>query len=163
MLLGLFFACSTPAHAPAPAAAPQVVVETPALKTLPADKAFPCCDTPEAQSAVSAYVKLDDRLAADDAVGADLAVVALGNALATELPDVSAKLLALKGTTIDAKRDALKTLSKDLVAYTRKHKGGDGAIAEAYCPMADASWIQAAPELRNPYYGAKMLTCGSFR
>ncbi len=32
-----------------------------------------------------------------------------------------------------------------------------------YCPMVDASWLQKEEGTRNPYYGAKMLKCGSVR
>jgi hypothetical protein len=30
----------------------------------------------------------------------------------------------------------------------------------AYCPMAEASWIQKTAEISNPFMGQKMLTCG---
>ena len=29
--------------------------------------------------------------------------------------------------------------------------------------MADASWLSAEKEIRNPYYGASMLKCGSVK
>ena len=33
----------------------------------------------------------------------------------------------------------------------------------AYCPMVNKPWLQKDKEIRNPYYGAAMLTCGSFK
>lgn len=58
-------------------------------------------------------------------------------------PITNALLSALKGVT----------LPDDLTAFI------------AYCPMAlqgkGASWIQRGKEVRNPYYGAYMLACGS--
>lgn len=30
-----------------------------------------------------------------------------------------------------------------------------------YCPMKKTYWISTEPEIRNPYYGAAMLTCGN--
>ncbi|MFP6646637.1 MAG: hypothetical protein VCF24_24210 [Candidatus Latescibacterota bacterium] len=31
---------------------------------------------------------------------------------------------------------------------------------KAYCPMVSAPWLQTEMDLRNPYYGSSMLTCG---
>lgn len=48
----------------------------------------------------------------------------------------------------------------------------DGALASGelykqYCPMAfegeGGAWLSASQEVRNPYYGDKMLKCGSVR
>jgi len=30
-----------------------------------------------------------------------------------------------------------------------------------YCPMKKTYWLSAAKEIKNPYYGKQMLTCGS--
>ncbi len=30
-----------------------------------------------------------------------------------------------------------------------------------HCPMAKASWLSNNEDIKNPYYGSKMLTCGS--
>ena len=42
-----------------------------------------------------------------------------------------------------------------------------GEIYKQYCPMAfdgkGGSWLSASQEVRNPYYGDKMLKCGSVR
>ena len=44
---------------------------------------------------------------------------------------------------------------------------GDKKLHIARCPMANdnkgADWLQLTEEVRNPYYGASMLTCGSIR
>jgi Cu(I)/Ag(I) efflux system membrane fusion protein len=34
---------------------------------------------------------------------------------------------------------------------------------KAYCPMAEAVWLQYGEEITNPYYGASMLRCGEFQ
>ncbi|MGJ8664779.1 MAG: DUF3347 domain-containing protein [Patiriisocius sp.] len=40
----------------------------------------------------------------------------------------------------------------------------DGALYKQYCPMAfgnkGASWLSDSKEIRNPYFGDKMLKCG---
>jgi hypothetical protein len=32
-----------------------------------------------------------------------------------------------------------------------------------YCPMKKASWLSDSKDIRNPYYGANMLDCGSVK
>jgi len=61
-------------------------------------------------------------------------------------------------------RTAFGELSRALIGYAEKTKSGFGpGLRLAYCPMVDKSWLQKEPEIRNPYYGAAMLTCGSFK
>ena len=51
-------------------------------------------------------------------------------------------------------------LSDALIAYGEEV--GFGELRVAYCPMVDKSWVQAAGDIRNPFYGSMMLTCGEF-
>lgn len=60
-------------------------------------------------------------------------------------------------------REHFKTLSKDItdmVAIT----GTSMTIYEQYCPMYDnnkgGAWLSMNEEIRNPYFGAQMLSCG---
>jgi hypothetical protein len=60
-------------------------------------------------------------------------------------------------------REHFKVLSKDMtdmVAIT----GTSKIIYEQYCPMYDnnkgGAWLSMNKEIRNPYFGAKMLKCG---
>lgn len=60
-------------------------------------------------------------------------------------------------------REHFLTLSQnllDLVEIT----GAPQALYEQYCPMYNdnrgGSWLSASEEVKNPYYGASMLTCG---
>ncbi|RYF79677.1 MAG: DUF3347 domain-containing protein, partial [Chitinophagaceae bacterium] len=39
-------------------------------------------------------------------------------------------------------------------------KPGNEPIYLQYCPMKNASWLSSAKQIRNPYYGSSMLTCG---
>ena len=34
---------------------------------------------------------------------------------------------------------------------------------KAFCPMAEAVWLQYGDKITNPYYGASMLRCGEFQ
>lgn len=58
-------------------------------------------------------------------------------------------------------REHFKILSKDvtdMVAIT----GTSNKLYEQYCPMYDggSAWLSMNEEVRNPYYGSKMLKCG---
>lgn len=58
-------------------------------------------------------------------------------------------------------REHFKTLSKDitdLVAIT----GTKSTLYEQFCPMYDkgSAWLSSSNEVKNPYYGSKMLKCG---
>jgi hypothetical protein len=60
-------------------------------------------------------------------------------------------------------REHLALLSKDvkdLVAIV----GTDRTLYADFCPMYDnnkgAIWLSASKEIKNPYFGSKMLTCG---
>jgi hypothetical protein len=79
------------------------------------------------------------------------------------LKDLPAKLAAAaeamaKETAIAAARQKLKDLAKPMALWGTLAK--PAGISVAYCSMAPGSWLQKAGELRNPYYGAAMLTCG---
>jgi hypothetical protein len=62
---------------------------------------------------------------------------------------------------IKHQREHFKMLSKDvtdMVAIT----GTDMKLYEQFCPMYDGgtAWLSMNEEVRNPYYGSSMLTCG---
>lgn len=68
-----------------------------------------------------------------------------------------AKKIAL-GKDISSLRAALVDLSKPMVMWTAMSK--PSGINVIYCSMNPGSWLQKGKNIRNPYYGAKMLTCG---
>jgi len=62
---------------------------------------------------------------------------------------------------IKHQREHFKILSKDItdmVAIT----GTDMKLYEQFCPMYEggSTWLSMNEEVRNPYYGSSMLTCG---
>lgn len=62
---------------------------------------------------------------------------------------------------IDHQREHFKTLSKDImdmVAIT----GTKNTLYQQFCPMYDggSTWLSLNKEIKNPYYGSKMLKCG---
>ena len=72
------------------------------------------------------------------------------------------KLAAAKD--IAAARTAFGDVSTALTTYAEKTKSGFGPdVRQAYCPMANKPWLTKDKTIRNPYYGAAMLTCGNFK
>ncbi|MFD0977681.1 DUF3347 domain-containing protein [Salinimicrobium gaetbulicola] len=63
-----------------------------------------------------------------------------------------------------------RTAFSDLSSAVEEMMAGtlsSGAIYKQYCPMAfegkGGYWLSSSEEIRNPYYGDKMLKCGSVR
>lgn len=62
---------------------------------------------------------------------------------------------------MDHQREHFKILSKDIidmVAIT----GTENTLYQQFCPMYDGggAWLSMNKDIKNPYYGSKMLTCG---
>ena len=116
---------------------------------------------------VEPYLQVQAALADDkvDGIAAQAkAMQAAASALGAEGGKIAAGAKKLEtAKDITAARAAFGELSEAVVSYAEKTKADLGAIQIAYCPMADKPWLQKDKEIRNPYYGASMLTCGSFK
>lgn len=60
---------------------------------------------------------------------------------------------------INKQRKFFKSLSKNLHDLLEVSKTSEPVYYQ-YCPMEDANWLSREKEIRNPYYGTKMMTCG---
>ncbi|WP_313502041.1 DUF3347 domain-containing protein [Kaistella carnis] len=65
--------------------------------------------------------------------------------------------------SIETQRESFNILSQNMIAMTKNFKLSDKSVFVQYCPMAEASWLSAEKEIKNPYYGKSMLTCGSVK
>ena len=67
---------------------------------------------------------------------------------------------------LDHQREHFVLLSKDINDLIKLF-GTKQKLYQDYCPMADegkgAIWISEVKEIKNPYYGSNMLTCGSIK
>jgi hypothetical protein len=101
-----------------------------------------------------------DGLAAQ-ALAIEKAATALGPE-AEAIAGAAKKLSAAKD--IAAARTAFGDVSTALTAYAEKTKSGFGPdVRLAFCPMVNKPWLTKDKSIRNPYYGAAMLTCGGFK
>lgn len=132
---------------------------------------------------LDAYLPLQTALVESDKAKAEAALKALeltleksGKLKADKAGDAFAAHLEKLGKNVDAMQSAgdLETmrrefspLSRELIA-TLKHFGyqSEHMARIAHCPMAlkeGADWIQSGEKVMNPYYGDKMLHCGSIQ
>ena len=82
----------------------------------------------------------------------------------TVFKSLQAKLITDAGSIADSKdlavqRGIFQKLSASVITLTQASKPLKPAYI-AYCPMKKAYWISAEQEIKNPYYGNAMLTCG---
>ena len=118
------------------------------------------------KSVLEHYLKIQTELANDSLKGVDEHANAIAKAVKGDemkmLPaDVAKQAEAVaKAKDLKAAREAFKPLSGSLVKYLAENKAGKGTYHEAYCPMVKASWLQTGKEIKNPYMGKAMLSCG---
>ena len=118
-----------------------------------------------ADGLVAPYLHIQVALANDSTNGVVEAARAIG-AQAEKMGEKAAEIGAAAETLaaagdLQTARDAFGPLSDALIAYGKEV--GFGELRVAYCPMVDKEWVQATSEIRNPFYGSMMLTCGEFR
>ncbi|KAF0094915.1 MAG: membrane-fusion protein [Puniceicoccaceae bacterium 5H] len=115
------------------------------------------------------YFALQQALAGDDFEAAQKALQHMMQTTGHEgpVPDLIHQMLAAKDLA-GLREPHFITLSNSFIAAMRAQKGAvSGDLFLMHCPMAaggeGADWLQPTDELRNPYYGAMMLTCGEVR
>lgn len=134
---------------------------------------------------LAAYYALKDALVADNAKLAAEKGKAMKTALRSiETKDWTAKqrnaydVVAKKLDTdaehigdnagkIDHQREHFMSLSNNLTTVIKTLKINEETAYSQFCPMANdgkgAYWLSKEDKVKNPYYGKKMLTCGSVK
>lgn len=137
---------------------------------------------PEALAPVfEAYFQLKDALVASDAAKAKAAAQQLDAAVrAVDMGSLAADVhtvwmevmepLANTATAIstakdvEAQRKAFAELTEPMLALVRT-RSGPTPIYLDHCPMYEggSDWLSRDKAIRNPFYGAQMMTCGSVK
>ena len=118
--------------------------------------------------ALDVYLELTEALASDDHTAARAQWERL-HARADDAGDHSLHELAETGAAaedIATSRKVYHTLSNAMIAAVQEYGNPAGTtIHLAHCPMAfdweGADWLQPGTQIRNPYFGAEMLACGT--
>lgn len=61
---------------------------------------------------------------------------------------------------IKKQRQHFSNLSNNMATLAKAMKLTNQPIYQAYCPMQKANWLSSSKEIKNPYFGSAMLTCG---
>jgi len=116
------------------------------------------------------YIHLTTALVSGDMAEAKVAATsielgskALSNGSA--LTALAAKIGA--AADIEVQRTLFADLSNDFIARVKSSGLTSGEIYVEYCPMAlndkGAFWLSNQKDIKNPYYGESMLTCGEVK
>jgi len=134
----------------------------------------------QAKTVLADYMTLKDALVADDSKAAAAAAIQLESSLAKfNVGDFKEEQQAeLKKTIADVKEHA-EHISKSEISHQREHfkslslaimdmvtvTGTETTLYQQFCPMYDrgSAWLSMSKGIKNPYYGSKMLTCGTVK
>ena len=134
---------------------------------------------------IAGYLQLKNALAKDngkDAATAGGVIVAVlskvdKTALSPDQQKVYADLqddinenaehIAENANKIEHQREHFEMLSKDIADLIKTFGSGGQTLYKDFCPMADngkgAIWISETKEIKNPYLGKRMPTCGTVK
>lgn len=116
----------------------------------------------------AAYINLKDHLVNSDVMQSKSAASTLAQSLkdihgCEQTADLSEDLSNMN--SLDSQRMIFSAISTDLIAMYKSDPLNAGKIYVMHCPMFNqkrgAYWLSTSTEIKNPYYGEKMLTCGN--
>jgi len=142
--------------------------------------------TSDLTSLLAAYYELKDAMVATDTSKADIAASHVLSAAETMkntlnadsahtalLPHIdnilknSDAINADKQSDIEKKRASFEKISDAMYALLKDAKMSNAGVYHQYCPMAfndkGAYWLSNEEEIKNPYFGKKMLECGEVK
>lgn len=119
---------------------------------------------------LSSYINIKNALVTGDATSAasnadlflrtvntlDFKVISEGNVHI--LSNDAGKISATKD--LKKQREYFANLSSNMASVAKTFKLSNKPVYIQYCPMKKASWLSTEKQIRNPYYGSSMLTCG---
>jgi hypothetical protein len=120
-------------------------------------------------AAFQKYLQLKDLLVkGNDEMAKVVAKEVVGSFKQTTFEEVTKQVgLIANATNLNEQRAGFVLLNEVLVEAVKKQKVATGVVYLSYCPMANdnngAYWLSAEKEIRNPYFGDKMLKCGEMR
>jgi hypothetical protein len=110
------------------------------------------------------YQQIRMALVNSNAEEVNLAAGNLAESLTGEMEEMESMAMAMADARdIEKQRELFSQLTEQ-VEPLFKESIAEGAIYKQFCPMAfdgkGGYWISDVEEIRNPYYGDKMLKCG---
>ena len=126
-----------------------------------------------------AFVSSNDTMAASQAktliesaerlnlmeVKADSSIVGMANQYIGSISSEAKALVA--EPNLEAKRKSFQMISDNMYDLVRTVHFDKEVVYHQFCPMAfndaGAYWLSQSAEIKNPYFGKKMLTCGEVK
>lgn len=112
------------------------------------------------------YINIKNALVNSDAKEASTAIDVFYKAIQSE-ENFKQKNYLLKSTeklnkaeNIEKQRTAFNDVSTIMWKLVKESDKIDQSVYYQYCPMKKAYWLSFEKDIRNPYYGSSMLTCG---
>jgi hypothetical protein len=84
------------------------------------------------------------------------------------LSSISSEAKALTHeANIEAKRKSFQMISENMYTLLQTVRYDQAVVYHEFCPMAfndeGAFWLSESADIKNPYFGKKMLTCGEVK
>lgn len=112
------------------------------------------------------YLTIKDALVNGDSKAAAQALNTFLQSIKAD-GDFSEKKTLLKATEkmvkaddIESQRAGFNDVSTTMWKVVKKSDQVKGPVYYQYCPMKKTYWISREKDIKNPYYGSAMLTCG---
>ena len=137
-------------------------------ETISVETAYASVNTETVDQLLTGYLKIKDALIATDAettknsAKAMVAEIDSENSIFNHIVDIANKISDSDG--VEDQRVKFESLSKEIYEVVKASKAST-TLYKQYCPMAfdnkGAFWLSTSEEVLNPYFGDKMLRCGS--
>mgnify|MGYP000898904361 CR=1 FL=1 len=134
-----------------------------------ADQPAIAAQQPSVDNALSFYFSLKEALVSGNQKEAAAAATALAKevqALPTPEAEQTAPMAVAvaKAKTLEDQRAQFAGLSENMYSLVKKNNASS-TVYYQHCPMYNkgkgANWLSAEETIRNPYYGDRMISCGS--
>jgi Cu(I)/Ag(I) efflux system membrane fusion protein len=117
------------------------------------------------------YLTLKDELVRSDAKASSAAVTKMLSLLSDKKyvfsrSDLKSLLESIQKTDdIEKQRELFRLISNEMIRWASATESVPNKLYVQFCPMANnnkgAKWLSTEEQIRNPFYGNAMLTCGS--
>lgn len=124
-------------------------------------------DPAATNDAASALIQSANELKWDELTSVDTNNIIIPTAQ-TYTGSINSESEGLIGETdLEAKRKAFQMISGNMFDLARTVRYSKHKVYLLHCPMAfnntGADWLSNSTDIRNPYFGDKMLTCGAVK
>ena len=126
--------------------------------------------TPQSSELLTSYYNIKDALVNGDADKAAVNAEQFArniNGISTETIHQSDKEALVKDAdkiaatkNLKKQREYFAAFSDNMFALAKSVKLNSEPVYLQYCPMKKASWLSSDKDIKNPYYGSAMLSCG---